>query len=131
VRNAALLAVMYRGGLRSGEALALYPKDVDRKAGTVRVLHGKGDHSRVVGLDPGAFALVERWLDRRKALGIKRTAPLFCTLGGSPLDASYVRHAVKRLAKRAGILTRNRAFPIDLCDCSEVVATGPTFEGSH
>ena len=106
VRNAALLTVLYRGGLRVSEALALQPKDVDRKAGTVRVLHGKGDNSRVVGLDPGAFALVERWLDRRKALGIKRTAPLFCTLGGGPLDASYVRHLVKRLARRAGIEKR-------------------------
>lgn len=106
VRNAALLAVMYRGGLRSGEALALYPKDVDRRAGTVRVLHGKGDRSRVVGLDSGAFALLERWIDRRKALGIKRTVPLFCTLRGEALDPSYVRHAVKRLARRAGIEKR-------------------------
>jgi len=103
VRNAALLGLLYRGGLRCGEAIALYLKDVDRKAGTVRVLHGKGDHSRVVGLDPGAFALVERWLDKRKTLKIKRTAPLICTLAGGPLDPSYVRHAVKRLAKRAGI----------------------------
>jgi site-specific recombinase XerD len=97
---------MYRGGLRSGEALALYLKDVDREAGTVRVLRGKGDHSRVVGLDRGAFALVERWLDRRKALGIKSTAPLFCTLRGKALDPSYLRHAVKRLAKRARIEKR-------------------------
>ncbi len=106
VRNAALLAVLYRGGLRVSEALALEPKDVDRKHGTVRVLHGKGDRARTVGLDAGAFALVERWLEKRKALGIKRSAPLFCTLDGRPVDSSYVRHAVKRLAARAGIEKR-------------------------
>ncbi len=105
-RNAALLAVLYRGGLRSGEALDLYPKDIDRKEGTLRILHGKGDRSRLVGLDAGAFALIERWLGKRKKLGIKRTAPLFCTLDGQPLDPSYVRHAVKRLATKAGIEKR-------------------------
>lgn len=29
IRNRALIAVLYRGGLRLAEALALYPKDVD------------------------------------------------------------------------------------------------------
>ena len=52
VRNRALLVVLYRGGLRVGEALALYPKDLDRRRGTIRVLHGKGDKARTVGLDP-------------------------------------------------------------------------------
>lgn len=54
VRNPALVVMPYRGGLRVGEALALFPKDVDRKRGTVRVLHGKGDKARTVGLDPQA-----------------------------------------------------------------------------
>ena len=106
IRNRALLAVLYRGGLRVSEALALEPKDVDRKHGTVRILHGKGDRARTVGLDAGAFALVERWLEKRKALGIKRSAPLFCTLDGRPVDSSYVRHALKRLAAKAGIEKR-------------------------
>src|SRR6266851_2286294 len=38
VRNRALLVLLYRGGLRVSEALHLYPKDVDRAAGTVTVL---------------------------------------------------------------------------------------------
>jgi integrase/recombinase XerD len=57
IRNRALIAMLYRGQLRIGEALALKPKDLDRKAGTVRVLHGKGDKSRTVGLDDGAGAI--------------------------------------------------------------------------
>jgi len=103
IRNAALIAVLYRGGLRVSEAIALQPKDVDRDHGTVRVLHGKGNRARTVGLDAGSFALVERWLAKRKARGIKASAPLFCTLDGRTLDSSYVRHAIKRLAARAGI----------------------------
>ena len=51
VRNRALIVVLYRAGLRISEALALLPKDLDAQASTIRVLHGKGDHDRVVGLD--------------------------------------------------------------------------------
>src|SRR5437773_5827577 len=38
IRNRALLVLLYRGGLRVSEALRLYPKDLDRAAGTVTVL---------------------------------------------------------------------------------------------
>lgn len=54
IRNRALIAILYHGGLRLGEALALRPKDIDLDRGTVTVLHGKGDRRRTVGLDPGA-----------------------------------------------------------------------------
>ncbi len=33
VRNRALIAMLYRGGLRISEALALYPKDVELEQG--------------------------------------------------------------------------------------------------
>src|SRR5438132_9998176 len=42
VRNRALLVLLYRGGLRVAEALRLRPKDLDRAAGTVTILVGKG-----------------------------------------------------------------------------------------
>jgi hypothetical protein len=88
IRNRALIVVLYRGGLRLGEALALRPKDVELAAGTITILHGKGDRSRTVGLDPGAAAVLERWLERRRALGIGGRAPLFCTLAGRALKPS-------------------------------------------
>ena len=49
IRNRALIVMLYRGGLRISEALDLRLKDIDRQAGTVRVLHGKGDRARTVG----------------------------------------------------------------------------------
>ncbi len=57
IRNRALIVVMYRAGLRLSEALALKPKDVDPDAGTITVLHGKGERRRVVGIDPGSMAI--------------------------------------------------------------------------
>ena len=52
IRNAALIATMYRTGLRVGEALSIRPKDLDVSAGAIRVLNGKGGTVRTVGMDP-------------------------------------------------------------------------------
>ena len=106
IRNRALMVVLYRGGLRIGEALALKPKDLDIDQGTVRVLRGKRKKSRLVGLDIGALEVVQRWLDRRRILGFKGKHPLFCTLRGDPVNARYVRAMLRRMAERAGIEKR-------------------------
>jgi integrase/recombinase XerD len=103
IRNRALIAVLWRCGLRVGEALALEPRDVDLDAGTLRVRHGKGDRSRTVGLDTQAMALIARWMDRRQRLGINGRRRLFCRLDGGPLQQSYVRHLLRRLADKTGV----------------------------
>ena len=98
--------MMYRAGLRISEALALFPKDLEIAAGSARILHGKGDRARAVGIDEGTSAIVERWLDHRLALHLGSGEPLFCTLHGSTLHASYVRALLPRLARKAGIEKR-------------------------
>jgi site-specific recombinase XerD len=103
IRNRALIAVAWRTGLRLGEILSLHEKDVDLERGLITVLHGKGDKFRVVGLDAGVAALIARWLQERRRLGIPRTRPLFSTLRGQEINQSYVRHLLPRLALRAGI----------------------------
>ncbi len=124
VRNRALIAVLYRGGLRIGEALALKPKDLDGEARTVRVLRGKGDRSRTVGLDPGAFALVERWLDVRSDLGISSRKPLLCTLQGGAVKDAYVRALLPRLAQKAEIEKRVHAHGLRHTHAFELACEG-------
>ncbi len=124
IRNRALIAVLYRGGLRVSEALALYVKDVEESAGTVTVLHGKGDQRRTVGMDPAAFALLERWLDKRRSLGLSARRPIFCTLRGEPIDSSYVRRLLPRLAARAGIEKRVHAHGLRHAHAAELAAEG-------
>lgn len=124
VRNRALLVVLYRGGLRVGEALALHPKDLDPRRGTIRILHGKGDKARTVGLDPEALAVIERWADIRKGLGISARRRLFCTLVGGPLDSSYVRQLLPRLAGRAGIDKRVHAHGLRHTHAAELAEEG-------
>ncbi len=111
IRNHALVAVMYRSGLRISEALDLRPKDIDHQNGALRVLHGKGDRARTVGLDPGAMSIVGRWLEIRANLGLNGSSPVFCTLagpsgGGNRMTEAYVRVFLRRLARRAGIEKR-------------------------
>jgi site-specific recombinase XerD len=106
IRNRALLAVLFRSGLRVSEALALYSKDIDPSGGTLRVLRGKGDKARTAPLPTDAADAVDWWLECRKRLGLTGRHPLFCTLNGEPLWDSYVRALCKRLAAKAGVEKR-------------------------
>jgi site-specific recombinase XerD len=121
IRNRALIAVLWRCGLRIGEARGLAVKDLDPDSGTLVVQRGKGGKRRVVGVDAGTVALIGRWLEARRTLGLPAGgAPLFCSLAGKPLDLSYVRHLLPRLACKAGIERRvhahglRHAFAVDL-----------------
>jgi hypothetical protein len=107
-RNRALLAILWRTGVRISEALELRPHDVDFKNGTVRVRLGKGLKPRTTVLsDLDALPLVERWLEERgKLQTVGEGAPLLCTLKGTQTDPSYARHLLPRLAKRAGLERR-------------------------
>jgi site-specific recombinase XerD len=104
-----MIVMLWRGMLRCSESLALLPKDFDPEAGTVRVLHGKGNKARVVGIDPTASAVIARWLDVRRKKDITGRARLFCTLDGKPLLSPYVRGLLPRLASKAGIEKRVHA----------------------
>jgi site-specific recombinase XerD len=106
IRNRALIVLMWRGGLRIAEALALRPCDLNADEGTVTVMRGKGHRRRVVALDDGALAEVLLWVDRRSALGIGARKPLLCTLAGKPVKAQYVRTMLARCSRKAGIERR-------------------------
>lgn len=106
IRNRALITVLYRGGLRIGEALALRLKDIDFEKGSVRILHGKGDKARLVGLDDGCLEVLRAWLDCRRRMGIDNRLPIFSTLKGGPLSDSYVRTMLRRIGAKAGIAKR-------------------------
>ena len=102
--------MLWRSGLRVAEALALEPKDINLETGQIAVLHGKGDRARIVGMDPMACAIVEKWLERRRKLGVKAGQKVFCVISkptvGAQLHYSYVRNMVKETAERAGIEKR-------------------------
>lgn len=108
IRNRALIATLYRAGLRLSEALNLTPRDLDMETGEGEAQRGAGQKSRPFGLDEGAIELIRRWKVARTQLAKPRgfdplNAPLFCTLSGGQLSPRYVQAALKRLGEKAGI----------------------------
>lgn len=109
-RNAALLAVLYRGGLRISEAIALRRVDVDVDQAELRIRNGKGGKGRVVPVDAACIAVVQRWLEHRAAVPVhQRYGPVFCTLRGVAIASAYVRELLPRLAERAELGRRVHA----------------------
>src|SRR5437879_1880738 len=80
VRNRALIAIMYRSGLRVAEALARYPKDVDGAYGTVRVLCGKGGPVPHRGIDAGGVAVLGQVVGGAGGPGRDRPGPRVTSL---------------------------------------------------
>ena len=124
IRNRALISLLYRGLLRIDEALGLKPKDLDRNAGTVRVLNGKGSRARTVGIDDGALAVVAVWLEKRQALGLNGRHTLFCTLKGRRLSPGYCRSLFARLGRKAGIDKRVHPHGLRHTGAAEMRAEG-------
>ena len=124
VRNAALIATLYRSGVRIGEALALYPKDLSARQGTIQVLHGKGGKQRVVGLDAWGWGWLGRWLEVRSSLGVNGRHRLFCTLRGKPLIQPYVSNMLKRVARHAGVEKRVHCHGLRHSFASQAVLDG-------
>ena len=65
VRDAALLAALYGGGLRRAESVSLDMSDYLPETGALTVRHGKGEKARIVYLTGGAQAAMAAWLPIR------------------------------------------------------------------
>jgi site-specific recombinase XerD len=108
-----LIAVLWRGGLRIQEALALSERDLDPSRGAILVRRGKGGRRREVGMDEWGFEQLRPWLKERSELPV---GPLFCVIDGPtrgrPWSPAGVRVELRRLATEAGI--RRRFVPHQL-----------------
>lgn len=131
LRNRALLIVLYRGALRSAEALNLKPADVNLTTGEIHVRQGKGERARVVAIDKGAVAELARWMERRRTLGVDgRKAYLFCVIRkssvGRPLATSYLRRLLPKLADRAELGRRVHPHMLRHSRAAELADEGVT-----
>jgi site-specific recombinase XerD len=79
LRVRALVAVLWRGGLRISEALALNETDIDERRGSLLIRHSKGDKRREAGMDQFGFEQLAAWLAYRVSLP---PGPLFCVIDG-------------------------------------------------
>ncbi len=67
-RLRALIVVLWRGGLRIQEALALAEPDLDPRRGSLLVRNGKGGRRREIGMDAWGWEQLRPWLTSRRDL---------------------------------------------------------------
>ncbi len=96
LRDHALLEVLYAGGLRVGEIVALRVEDLQLEQGRAHV-RGKGDKERIVPLGARAVHAVRTYLERGRVALLRRGMQrvLFLSHTGRPLTAQSVWQIVK------------------------------------
>jgi site-specific recombinase XerD len=107
LRLRALIVVLWRAGLRIGEAMALTEPDLDPGRGSILVRQGKGGKRREVGMDDWGFDQLQPWLARRLEMPV---GTLFCVIDGQtrgrPWTPAAARNHLRRIAMKAGVRRR-------------------------
>ncbi|SEG66811.1 tyrosine recombinase XerD subunit [Bryocella elongata] len=107
LRDAAMVELLYAGGLRVGEIVALRQEDLRLQSATVQV-RGKGDKERIVPIGVSAIAALERYVERgrpellraRKA-GSGVVRELFLSVRGRALTTQAVWQMVRGVNSQA------------------------------
>lgn len=104
-RDAAILEILYSGGLRISEAMGLNFEDLDFYSGSFRV-RGKGGKERLCMLGQPATNAIKEYLKERQRLGLagrRDKGPLFLNQNGKPLSARSVQRSFKNFLREAGL----------------------------
>jgi site-specific recombinase XerD len=106
-RLRALIVILWRAGLRIGEALDLAETDLEPARGAVLVRKGKGGRRREVGMDRWAWQQLQPWLEIRARLPV---GALLCVIhgptAGRQWEQSAARKQLRRIAATAGVRRR-------------------------
>lgn len=100
-RDFLLYSLLYRLGLRLGEALSINIEDIDFERGILHI-RGKGRRKRDLPLLPDLLDLIEKWLlYRSKLCGADRIDALFISKKGNRLSARGAQDNLKKIVARA------------------------------
>jgi site-specific recombinase XerD len=129
-RDAALLAVLYGGGLRRDEAASLDLDDYTATTGQLIVRRGKGNKDRTCYLAAGATQALDGWIACRGT----ELGPMFCPVRKDGLvilrrmSGEAIRFALRSRAREASVTTFSphdlrRTFISDLLDAGADIAS--------
>ncbi len=107
VRDAAMLAALYTGGLRRSELAALTLDDYIPAPPALRILHGKNDKQRVVPIPASAAVALDRWVEVRG----REPGALFVPIDqagriaedGKGMSAHAIYKMLNKRARQAGV----------------------------
>ncbi|HEY9745423.1 MAG TPA: site-specific integrase [Oculatellaceae cyanobacterium] len=95
-----ILCLGYHTGLRNSEMCSLLLEDVLLKVGVIRVVLGKGDKNRVVGIRPELEEEIKAYLAKRPKTKCKN---FLVQEHGTPLNKKTLGRRVRNLGRKAGI----------------------------
>lgn len=109
-RGRALMALLWRSGLRISEALDLITSDLDEEAGSVLVRRGKGGKRRLVGMDRWGWDGIAAWREERTAFP---PGPVFCIVSGPTAGRRWNGAAARAMIHgvAAGTSVQRRVHP--------------------
>ena len=104
MRNAAMMEIMYAGGLRVSELIGLNCQDINLEAGFVRVM-GKGNKERVVPIGSHARERTLEWLSIGRPSLLKGLASsfLFVARAGKPMTRQAFWKILKKYVLQANL----------------------------
>jgi len=114
VRDLLLYTLLYRLGIRIGEAMAIDLKDIDFEK-EILLIHGKGRKNRKLPLLPDLMNLLDSWLSCRCRLyNADRLDALFVSKKGNRLSIRTAQDNMKKLVKKAGPFSMDKVTPHSL-----------------
>jgi len=100
-RDAALLEVIYGGGLRVSEVVSLHWEHLRQENNSALIIKGKGAKARYVILGASAFRALERYSE---AAAIPKTGPIFLNKNRrAPMSTVAVQQMLKKYLAHAGM----------------------------
>lgn len=103
LRNAAMVSLMFRSGLRVSEVSRLDMRDLDLEGRTVHLGYTKNGDPRTPPLHPDTLTLLHRYVRRRG----DTAGPLFINVGqrrqSERMPTNAIQNVVKRAANAAGV----------------------------
>lgn len=139
-RDAAILAMLYGGGLRRAELAKLPAASIDLERETVRVF-GKGKKERLVPLQVGTIAALEAWLYHRGFVkGVRPKHPLILAISRKGrvrrqgITGQAIYKILARRGEEAGVEVFSphdlrRSFISDILDAGADLATAQKLAG--
>ncbi len=99
-RNRAIIGVLLYCGLRRSEVLGLEVRDVDLKAGGLKVRSGKGMKDRLIPVLPEVSGMIGDWLEFRPEVA---NGALFVGRQGKSLALNSLVRLFERVCRLAGV----------------------------
>lgn len=127
-RNTAIFALLYGGGLRISEALALRRSEAPRNAHDALRVTGKGGKQRIVPVLPAISAAIAHYL-RLCPYTPGPDSPLFLGARGGPLNPRMVQRAMEKLRSALGLPDTATPHALRHSFATHILASGGDLRG--